>query len=201
MKNLKFSCSTIVISDELKRELEKLSFEDAQKIITDNVEIIKTSDDIEMLTLLLDIEDNKIVSKKDASEDTKKALADKQYSLLKENMHKKEFKKGMKKQMKVALKMQKQIVESTGNTPIKWFGSTIKVLPLPVNEFIAICYSVFNLILSYYTMITYNTNVGISRFSILASMVANIINVILLSNCIFLAIFKDYKIIDEKKED
>ena len=191
MKSIDLSCSTIVIANEVKEELAKLPVEEQQKLIMENVEVIKTSDNIEMLTLLLEVEDGKLISKKNSSNEVKVSFADKQRKILVENINKKEFKDSMQNQMKEAIKIQKDIIKKTGYTPISWFDGRIKVLPITKFEIITLVLTAYNIVLSMFSIGMVDIANPATLWAVKLSMISNCISAYLIGKCISIESIKN----------
>jgi hypothetical protein len=165
MGRLHITESTIIFGDEVKKKFSELPEEEREQLICDNTEVIKTSSGEEMLTFLVVVENDKLVSKKDADEVTKRKLADEQYELLKGDHMTPEFRKALNKQLFEAVKAQRKIIISEGRTAIIISRRDIYEIDIPYKVFKTIVASIILLFASWAAIKYCSTNTLLLRFN------------------------------------
>lgn len=148
MKKLKLNHSLVTIPDDIRGKLDELDISERQKIIDNNIEVVNMPDGREISVLLMSVEDDKLVSKKDLPLEEKQDIAEKQILSMEERMSDPEFKRNYILQLKTACKFQKDILIESGKTPIQVGKSSIYVLDIPNTEFKVIVITIINIIIS-----------------------------------------------------
>lgn len=198
MNNLNLNRSTIIIDAELREKLKTLSIEERTKIINENIELIKTSAGVEMLTLLLLVIDNKIVSMKEAPDDEKQKIADAQFKTLSENMKDKKFNRTLHKQTREALKLKRDELIKQGKTAILKRNNTIQVLNMPYYEYLTLSYGLTNLFIGYTIIGLYTASDDIGKILGIVASMTTLVVISLISSCIYRLLFEPE--VEEKDE-
>lgn len=198
MDNLNLNRSTIIIDAELREKLKTLSIEERTKIINENIELVRTSAGLEMLTLLLLVIDDEIVSMKEAPDDEKQKIADAQFETLSKNMKDKKFNRTLHKQTREALKLKRDELIKQGKTAILKRNNTIQVLNIPYYEYLTLSYGPINLFIGYTIIGLYTASDDIGKILGIVASMTTLIVISLISSCIYRLLFEPE--VEEKDE-